>query len=149
MGYFSRDKSSRMNAKEDAARKNRADTVCTIGFGMSITGTVACEGTVQVFGHVTGDIQARQVIIGEGSEVEGKITAHDVVVCGTFKGTVRGHNVSLKDAALVEGEVFSKSLTVEKDVRFDGVSRRLEESDVPASPLNTGPESVSIPAPAA
>jgi cytoskeletal protein CcmA (bactofilin family) len=162
MGYFSRDKSSRTNVEgkgreanvKDAAGRNPAETVCTLGFGMSVTGTIACEGTVQIFGRVTGDIQARQVIIGEGGEVEGNIAAHDVVVSGAFKGTVRGHNVSLKDAALVDGEVFSRSLTVEKNVRFDGVSRRLEESielpsDVQVSPLNTAPESDSKTVPAA
>ena len=139
MGYFSRDKSSRTDADAEEAAVGPGEIVCSLGFGMSITGTIACEGTVQIFGRVIGDIQARQVIIGEGGEVEGNIAAHDVAISGTFKGTVRGHNVDLKDAALVDGEVFSKSLTVEKNVRFDGVSRRLEES----IELTT-PESASI-----
>ena len=165
MGYFSQDKNARTNGHGNGnggeanvtdarARKNPAETISTLGFGMSITGTIACEGTAQIFGRLTGDIQARQVVIGEGGEVEGNIAAHDVAISGTFKGIVRGHNVSLKDAARVDAEVFSKSLTVERDVRFEGVSRRLEESielppDVRASPLNTTPESASIAVPAA
>lgn len=155
MGYFSQDRSSRINGhgngtggeakvKEAAAEKNPAETVSTLGFGMLVTGNIACEGTTQIFGRVIGDIQARQVIIGEGGEVEGNIAAHDIAISGTFKGVVRGHNVRLKDAATVDGEVFSRSLTVEENVRFEGVSRRLEETiDLPScaqtSPLKNMP----------
>jgi cytoskeletal protein CcmA (bactofilin family) len=76
---------------------------------------------------VIGDIQAVEVIIGDGARVEGNITAHDVGINGAFKGTIRGNNVRLKGAATIDGEVFSKSLTVEENVQFEGVSRRLDK----------------------
>ena len=53
--------------------------------------------------------------------------AHEVGITGAFKGTIRGNNVRLKGAAKVDGEVFSKSLTVEENVQFEGISRRLEK----------------------
>jgi cytoskeletal protein CcmA (bactofilin family) len=161
VGYFSQDKSQektngRVNGTGGdakvkvapaaaAAGKNAADVVSTLGPGMVITGNIVCEGSAHIFGRVIGDIQAAQVVIGDGAQVEGNVSAHDVAINGTFKGTVRGHNVKLKGAAVVDGEVFSKSLTVEENVQFEGVSRRLDKpvelpSTVPAAPANQVPE---------
>jgi cytoskeletal protein CcmA (bactofilin family) len=105
----------------------RADTVSTLGAGMVITGNIVCEGSAQIFGRVLGDIQAMQVVIGDGARVEGNITAHEVGINGEFKGTIRAHNVKLRGAAVIDGEIFSKSLAVEENVQFEGMSRRLEK----------------------
>jgi cytoskeletal protein CcmA (bactofilin family) len=105
----------------------KADTVSTLGAGMVITGNIVCEGSAQIFGRVLGDIQAMHVMIGDGARVEGNITAHEVGINGEFKGTIRAHNVKLRGAAVIEGEVFSKSLAVEENVQFEGMSRRLEK----------------------
>jgi cytoskeletal protein CcmA (bactofilin family) len=147
VGYFSQGKgehdkiavngTSAGNGKsEDAAvvkslvknmAKPKADSTSTLGSGMLITGNIVCEGAAQIFGRVVGDIQAVEVIIGEGAKVEGNITALEIAINGAFKGTIRGNNVRLKGAAAVDGEIFSKSLTVEENVLFEGLSRRLDK----------------------
>lgn len=138
MGYFSQTKAvhdknghkaigGKAAAEAAAVEKNSTDTVSTLGPGMLITGNIVCEGSAHIFGRVVGDIQAVHIVIGEGARVEGNITAHDVDINGTFKGTIHGHNVRLKGAATIDGEVFSKSLTVEENVQFEGISRRLEK----------------------
>jgi cytoskeletal protein CcmA (bactofilin family) len=118
---------------------NTTDIVSTLGAGMLITGNIVCEGSAQIFGRVVGDIQAMQVLIGEGAHVEGNIAAQEVTINGAFKGTIRAHNVRLKGSATVDGEIFSKSLTVEENVQFEGVSRRLEKSvELPSSAQANG-----------
>jgi cytoskeletal protein CcmA (bactofilin family) len=112
---------------EGVPAKNSTDTISTLGPGIVITGNIVCEGSAQIFGRVIGDIQAVQVIIGDGARVEGNITALEVGINGAFKGTIRGNSVRLKGTATIEGEIFSKSLTVEENVQFEGVSRRLEK----------------------
>jgi len=107
--------------------KTMSDTVSTFGPATLITGNIVCDGAVEIFGRVIGDIQAAQIAIGDGAQVEGNVTAHDVAVSGTFKGTVRGHNVKLKGSAKIDGEIYSKSLTVEENVQFEGISRRLDK----------------------
>ena len=104
-----------------------SDTVSTFGPATLITGNIVCDGAVEIFGRVIGDIQAAQISIGDGAQVEGNVTAHDVAVSGMFKGTVRGQNVKLKGNARIDGEIYSKSLTVEENVQFEGVSRRLDK----------------------
>ena len=140
MGYFSqakagRDDNSRNEPRKNSeTRKNSSDMVSTLGPGMLITGNIVCEGSAHIFGRVIGDIQAVQIVVGDGAQVEGNVTAHEVGITGAFKGTIRGNNVRLMGAAKIDGEVFSKSLTVEENVQFEGISRRLEKPiDLPSS----------------
>lgn len=136
MGYFSQEKAAQSkNGSNGASRAeaaapslSAATTVSTLGTGMLITGNIVCEGAAQIFGRVIGDVQAIEIVIGESARVEGNISAHEIAIEGTFKGTVRGHSVRLKGNASVDGEIYSKSLTVGENVLFEGVSRRLDKS---------------------
>ncbi len=140
MSYFSQPKTGREKsevgtvtqvspsaAAPAAVRQVANDSVSTFGPGTLITGNIVCDGAMQIFGRVMGDTQAAQIHVGDGAQVEGNLTAHDVTISGSFKGTVRAHNVKLKGSAQIEGEIFSKSLTVEENVQFEGMSRRLEK----------------------
>jgi cytoskeletal protein CcmA (bactofilin family) len=118
---------------ETSTARSSFDSISTLGPGIVITGNIICEGSTQIFGQVTGDIQAAQIVIGDGARVEGNLIALEVAINGTFKGTIRGNNVRLKGTAAVEGEIFSKSLTVEENVQFEGMSRKLDKPiDLPA-----------------
>ena len=118
---------------DTSTARSSFDSISTLGPGIVITGNIICEGSTQIFGHVTGDIQAAQIVIGDGARVEGNLTALDVAINGTFKGTIRGNSVKLKGTAIVEGEIVSKSLTVEENVQFEGMSRKLDKPlDLPA-----------------
>jgi cytoskeletal protein CcmA (bactofilin family) len=117
-----------------ATEQNLNDTVSTLGAGTLITGNIVCEGCAQILGRVIGDIQAVKIVLSDGARVEGNITAQEVDIYGAFKGTIRAHFVRLKGTATIDGEVFSKSLTVEENVQFEGLSRRLEKPiELPSS----------------
>ena len=103
------------------------DVVSVLGQGMLITGNIVCAGSVQIFGRVIGDIHASQLTICEGAKVEGKVTAPDLVIQGTFSGTIFANNVKLQSTAVVDGEIFNKSLTIEQNALFEGVARRLDK----------------------
>jgi len=118
---------------ETSTARSSFDSVSTLGPGIVITGNIICEGSMQIFGRVTGDIQAAQIFIGDGACVEGNLTALEVAINGAFKGTIHGNSVKLKGTAIVAGEIFSKSLTVEENVQFEGMSRKLDKPlDLPA-----------------
>jgi cytoskeletal protein CcmA (bactofilin family) len=140
LSYFSQSKGERdmKNAKQPAGepRLNEQatpgkDVVSVLGQGMLITGNIVCAGSVQIFGRVSGDIHASQLMICEGAKVEGKIIAPETTIQGTFSGTINANNVKLQSTAVVDGEIFNKSLTIEQDALFEGVARRL---DKPVSP---------------
>jgi cytoskeletal protein CcmA (bactofilin family) len=126
VNYFSQGKSERdPKASRPAAPEPRFDTVktapkpatpdvvSTFGHGMMITGNIVCAGAVQIFGRVVGEVHAAHITICEGAKVEGKLTAPEAVIQGTFNGTVHGNSVKLQGSASVDGEIFNKSLTIE------------------------------------
>jgi cytoskeletal protein CcmA (bactofilin family) len=111
-----------------APSKPVQDVVSTLGPGMLITGNVLCTGAAQIFGRIIGDIHASRLVICEGAHVEGKVVAQEAVIDGTFKGVVHGNSVKLQATAVVEGEIYNKSLTVEQSAQFEGVARRLDKA---------------------
>ena len=136
MSYFSQSKGERdmKNAKQPAGEPRLnveaapgKDVVSVLGQGMLVTGNIVCAGTVQIFGRVIGDIHASQLMICEGAKVEGKIIAPETTIQGTFSGTINANNVKLQSTAVVDGEIFNKSLTIEQNALFEGVARRLDK----------------------
>jgi cytoskeletal protein CcmA (bactofilin family) len=140
----SHDKTSR-DSNQSPAAGAKPKGVSTLAPDMTVTGNITCEGAAQILGKVVGDIQATEVLVGEGAQVEGNITAREVAINGSFKGTIRGHAVKLRGKANVDGEVFSNSLTVEENVLFEGVSRRLDKLELQRSPQPVAPAAKNAP----
>ena len=117
-----------------ASAKSSGETTSKLGPGMLITGNIVCDGPLQIFGQVLGDIHATQLLICEGAHVEGNVVAQETVIDGIFRGTIHSNSVKLHGNAVVEGEIYNKSLNIEENAQFEGVSRRLDKP-VEAPPL--------------
>ena len=155
MSYFSNAKSERdvkvINGAGKLAEAPRpivarpSDDISTLASGMQVTGNIVCTGTLQIFGRVTGDIHAAHLAIRDGARVEGKVIAPDAVIEGSFSGTIHGNSVKLQKTAQVDGEIFNKSLAIEENARFEGVSRRLERAveGPSAKPVEREPEALA------
>jgi cytoskeletal protein CcmA (bactofilin family) len=144
VSYFSQSKGERKTKSRSeaepkldaaaAADKPSPEVVSTLGPGMLITGNIVCTGSVQIFGRVIGDIHVARLNICEGAYVEGKVLAQEAVIDGTFKGTIHSNSVKLQATAVVDGEIYNKSLVIEQNARFEGVSRLLEKAiDAPTA----------------
>ena len=110
-----------------------AGTGSCIGSGMSIVGNLECNGRAQVFGRIEGELRASDLFIGTGAQVEGSVMAQDVTVCGHVKGTIHAVRVRLRDGGLVNGDIFHQSLSIDDNSLFEGLSRRVETTDLPSS----------------
>lgn len=66
------------------ADKKTSPTI--IGAGCNLTGDIKTDHSVQIHGHVTGDIVAETVVIGRGGCVVGKITANSLFLHGKLEG---------------------------------------------------------------
>ena len=75
------------------AKEKTSPTI--IGAGCKLTGDIKTDHTVQIHGHVVGNITADTVIIGRGGKVVGKIVANDLFLHGSLDGpaTVNTANV--------------------------------------------------------
>ena len=105
---------------------------------MSIVGQVVCTGEARVFGRIEGELRASDLLLDNGSQVEGNVVAQEVIVRGHVKGTIRAVRVRLGDGATVEGHIFHRSLAIEEGAVFDGTSRRVDNpTDAPVADPET------------
>ena len=99
-----------------------------ISADLRINGDLVCSGDVQVDGWVEGDIQSRNIVIGEGATVQGSLQAESVRVCGLVNGQIKADSVVLEKTAKVTGDVLHKTLAIEQGAFLEGMCKRLESS---------------------
>jgi cytoskeletal protein CcmA (bactofilin family) len=107
-----------------SAAPRPADPSSIIGRNMSVVGKIVDEGMVHVLGQIEGELQALTILIEEGAKVEGDLVAEDLTIGGTVKGTIHANRVRLNSTAVVEGDIFHRSLSIEENARFEGLSKR-------------------------
>jgi cytoskeletal protein CcmA (bactofilin family) len=112
-------------------------TASCIGSDMSIVGNIECNGPVQIFGRIEGELRASDLLINDGAQVEGNVIAQDVTVCGSVKGTIRAVRIKLQNGGAVEGDIFHRSLAIDENSLFEGSSRRVENPTEASSSADT------------
>jgi len=114
----------------------KPETISSIGAGMAMTGTIVCDGPMQIHGRVEGDLRATEILIGDSAHVEGNIVAQELIIRGHVKGTIRAVRVKLQGNGTVEGDIFHRSLAIEENAQFEGSSHRVENpmEGAPAAP---------------
>jgi cytoskeletal protein CcmA (bactofilin family) len=122
-----RDLSSASEGKHHAVGHPAApEATSSISSGLSIIGKIVGQGTLAIFGHVEGEVQASTVEIGDSAQVEGNIIAEELTIGGCVRGTIHANRVKLNGSAVVEGDIYHRSLAIEENAQFEGMSRRQE-----------------------
>jgi cytoskeletal protein CcmA (bactofilin family) len=128
---FSKGKQASANSNGDGSRSAAKSSIPSIiSADLRINGDLVCSGDVQVDGWVQGDIQSRNIVIGEGATVHGALQAETVRICGLVKGEIKADQVVLEKTAKVTGDVLHKSLTIEEGAQIEGMCKRLEAPTV-------------------
>ncbi len=102
-----------------------------IGTDLTIIGekiTIISQNRVTIDGDVHGDINGKQVIIGEEGSVIGTVSADNIEVRGGVKGALRGASVTLHPTAQVEGDITHQTLAISEGAQFDGRVRRAKDA---------------------
>ena len=116
------------------ATPESSETISSISSEMTIVGKISCKGVAKIFGRVEGELNASHVLIADGAQVEGNISAQELTIGGRVKGNIHAVRVRLHGTAVVEGDIFHRSLSIEENARFEGSSRREEnQTDTPSS----------------
>jgi len=124
-----RDLSSNPEVKHSPIEQPAApEATSSISPGLSIIGKIVGQGRVAIFGHVEGEVHASTVQIGDGAQVEGNIVAEELTIGGRVKGTIHANRVKLNSTAVVEGDIHHRSLAIEENAQFEGMSRRQENA---------------------
>ena len=101
-----------------------------IGSDLSIEGpsiTMRCKGTLCVNGSIEANLHCVELQIGDQAVIVGSIAATKVEVAGRVNGAIFGDSVVLRSTAHVEGDIASRSLSIEQGASFDGRSRKVTD----------------------
>jgi|AraplaMF_Col_mMF_1032025.scaffolds.fasta_scaffold00193_29 cytoskeletal protein CcmA (bactofilin family) len=107
---------------------SKASVPSIISPDLRINGDMVCSGDIQIDGWVEGDIQSRNVTVGEGATVHGAVQAENVKICGIINGQIRADNVVLEKTARVTGDILHKSLSIEQGAFLEGMCKRIDSS---------------------
>ncbi len=119
--------SNSLQPKKPAAR-NGAPSI--ISADLTVTGTLASAGDMQIDGNIDGDVRCANLVVGESATVKGEIVAEEVVVRGRVEGSIRARKVQLCATCKVEGNILHETFAVESGALFEGNCRH---SDNPLS----------------
>jgi cytoskeletal protein CcmA (bactofilin family) len=123
-----RDSTSVQKMPRSAVASSTTPEVSSISSGLSIVGKIVGHGALTIFGQVEGELRASTVVIAEGAQMEGDVVAEELTIGGYVKGTIHANRVKLNSTAVVEGDIFHRTLAIEENARFDGMSRRQENT---------------------
>jgi cytoskeletal protein CcmA (bactofilin family) len=91
----------------------QSEAASSISSGLSIVGKIIGHGALTIFGHVEGEVRASAIVIAEGAQIEGEVSAEELTIGGYVKGTIHANRVKLNSTAVVEGDIFHRTLVIE------------------------------------
>jgi cytoskeletal protein CcmA (bactofilin family) len=103
-----------------------------IGRDLSIEGqsiAIRCKGLLRVNGSIQADLHGKKLVVGDEATITGAITAEAVDVYGKVFGTIEATSVMLRATADVEGDITSRTLSIEPGASFDGRARKVKDGD--------------------
>jgi len=123
-----------MKLKEDNSMKPAINSVPSIiSSDVVIKGNVSTSGEIQLDGTVEGDLKSISVTVGEHGMVKGKISADDVIVKGTVKGSITGRNIRIEKSAKITGDLCHQTLSIEAGAHIEGNLSHQERAATPSS----------------
>lgn len=102
-----------------------------IGTDLTIIGekiTIISQNKLQIDGDIRGNVNGKQVIIGQDGSVIGTVSAETIEVRGGVQGAIRALAVTLHPTAQVEGDIFHQTLAISEGAIFDGRVRRPKDA---------------------
>lgn len=123
-----------MKLKEDNSMKPAINAVPSIiSSDVVIKGNVSTLGEIQLDGTVEGDLKSNSVTVGEHGMVKGKISADDVIIKGTVKGSITGRNIRIEKSAKITGDLCHQTLSIEAGAHIEGNLSHQERAATPSS----------------
>ena len=109
--------------------KRTNHTPSIISEDVRLTGSLTCQGEVQLDGRVDGDLHVKHLVIGHTGVIEGVIEADSVTVKGKIFGTLIANQVVIESTAEVHGDVFHDTLSIEAGAIIEGSLKHRHEED--------------------
>lgn len=133
-------------AAPDKTGKSNVPSI--ISANLTITGSMTTSGDVQIDGTIDGDVQSKQITLGESGVVNGAISADLARISGTVNGSITARVVELGRSAKITGDINHFSLAIEPGAFIQGQLTHVDEQKLKA-PVGNGADIKSAPVMAA
>jgi len=130
-----------VNNNSQAPRMNTAPTPSIIGSDVEIEGNVKTVGELQLDGNIIGDLSCGGLVMGETGAVKGIILADNVIIRGKVDGQIRARSVRLEKSAIIHGDIYHESLSVEAGAKLTG---HFAHTSTPNEKKSSGKETPSF-----
>jgi cytoskeletal protein CcmA (bactofilin family) len=112
-------------------------TFSIIGSDVLIKGDISATVDLHVDGRIEGDIQCASLVQGEGSHIDGAITAETARLAGTVSGSITARELVVLRSARINGDVHYDALTIEQGAEVEGRFAHRAPGKVATTPLVT------------
>ncbi len=111
-------------------QQNTSPSVNIISEGTKLKGNLHAKADIRIGGTVDGEaISKGKLIITDKGRVVGNVTSSDADIAGRVEGEVRVSNrLVLRKDAIIDGNIYTKTLIVEEGAQINGACRMGEES---------------------
>jgi len=95
-----------------------------------ISGKLHFEGPARIDGNIDGEIDGKEITIGESAVATAQIRADSIVVCGKVKGEITAtQRIEIRPTAKIIGNITAPKLIVQDGAIFEGQCSMGHESD--------------------
>lgn len=102
------------NSKQKNKSGNPGAVETVLGEGVAFEGIISCEGSMKVEGELKGDIKVTSsIVVGPNGSVTGDINAREVIVFGKVTGKIDAGALEIKSTGEITGEVLIETLITE------------------------------------
>jgi cytoskeletal protein CcmA (bactofilin family) len=92
-----------------------------LDLGTKISGKLHFEGTARIDGNIDGEIDGKEVTIGEGAVATAQIRADSIIVSGKVKGDITAtEKIELRPTAKIIGNITAPKVIVHDGAIFEG-----------------------------
>jgi len=95
-----------------------------------------CRSSLRINGNIEANLHCMELLVGEQAVIVGSISANKVAVSGRVNGAILGDSVVLHSTARVEGDISSRSLSIEQALSL--MAARAKSLIPPKSPRSWG-----------
>ncbi|HMN37893.1 MAG TPA: polymer-forming cytoskeletal protein [Hyphomicrobium sp.] len=118
-------------AKDTSPANAPKEAYSIINEWLAMRGDLESDGDILVKGRVHGNLHCRILIVDKGAFVEGGVTADEVVIRGSARGTIRAKRIRLEKTAVVDCEIYHESFAAEEGARVNGSLHAQDEASAP------------------
>jgi cytoskeletal protein CcmA (bactofilin family) len=98
--------------------------------GTKVSGKLHFEGAARIDGKLDGEIDGKEITIGESAVATAKIGADSIIVCGKVMGEITAtQRIEIRTTAEVIGNITAPKLIVQDGAIFEGQCSMGHKSD--------------------